>query len=104
MTQIVIVGAGPKAAAIAAKAHVLRQQGHPAPKVTIIDKHAEDGAHWRGSAGYTDGEQRLGTPPDKDIGFPYRFGPGRYPKSVAQQMFRDFSWQAYRAFQLQDHH
>lgn len=34
-------------------------------------------ADWHGTDGWTDGEPHLGTPPEKDIGFPYRscFGP-----------------------------
>jgi mycobactin lysine-N-oxygenase len=77
---VVVVGAGPKAVAIAAKAKVLRELERPAPEIVVIEEDSI-AARWRSSGGYTNGKRRLGTPPEKDVGFPYRshkeWGAGR---------------------------
>lgn len=67
---LVIVGAGPKAMAIVAKASVLAAMGFDVPPIHVIERTAI-GANWSGAAGYTSGRQPLGTSPEKDIGFPY---------------------------------
>ena len=67
---LLVVGAGPKAVAIAAKRQMLAKLGYPVPHVRIIDRKGV-ATHWIGKAGYTDGHQFLGTRPEKDIGFPY---------------------------------
>ena len=69
--SLVILGAGPKAVAVQAKAHALRQLGLPAPQITVVD-HQGTGGNWRAGGGWTDGRHRLGTSPTKDLGFPYR--------------------------------
>jgi len=76
MSTLAVLGAGPKALAIAAKANVLRDLGLGSIDVVLIEQRAV-AADWRGTDGWTDGEPLLGTPPEKDIGFPYRscFGP-----------------------------
>src|SRR3546814_15350307 len=61
----------PKALAVAAKATVMRELGLPAPRVLAVESHAV-GANWQAGGGWTDGRHRLGTSPEKDIGFPYR--------------------------------
>ncbi|MCX7538098.1 SidA/IucD/PvdA family monooxygenase [Corynebacterium sp. P5875] len=71
MSTLTIVGAGPKALAVAAKAHVARHLGLDVPEMTVIDPHGV-GAHWLAAGGWTDGRHRLGTSPEKDLGFPYR--------------------------------
>ncbi|MFI5777103.1 SidA/IucD/PvdA family monooxygenase [Nocardia sp. NPDC051570] len=71
MDTLLVVGAGPKAMAVAAKAQVLRELGLPAPRVIIVESHAV-GGNWLPSGGWTDGRHRLGTSPEKDVGFPYR--------------------------------
>ena len=40
---LVVVGAGPKAMAVAAKAAVLRRLGMPAPRVVVVESHAVGG-------------------------------------------------------------
>jgi mycobactin lysine-N-oxygenase len=67
---IIVVGAGPKALAIVAKRHVLKELGWNVPRVIVVEKD-EVAANWSGKFGFTDGRQSLGTPPHKDIGFPY---------------------------------
>lgn len=68
---LAIIGAGPKAVAIQAKAHALRSLGLPAPEITVIEPRGV-AANWRAVGGWTDGRHPLGTPPEKDVGFPYR--------------------------------
>lgn len=93
MAELAIIGAGPKAVAIAAKAAVLARQ--PASKrvnVTVFEKDRLASA-WMGGYGYTDGVQPLCTLAERDLGFPY-LADSR-PSTVAEQMFAEFSWQAH---------
>ena len=91
---LAIIGAGAKAVAVAAKAAVLRDMGVEVPEVIAVER-AGVAANWRAGGGWTDGRQRLGTSPEKDVGFPYRstLVPGRNAQ-VDEQMMR-FSWQSY---------
>lgn len=70
-SSLLVLGAGPKAVAVQAKAAALRTLGLPAPTITVID-HQGIGGNWRAGGGWTDGRHQLGTSPTKDIGFPYR--------------------------------
>ena len=56
---------------MAAKASVLRDMGVDAPEVIAVERTGV-GANWQASGGWTDGAHRLGTSPEKDVGFPYR--------------------------------
>jgi mycobactin lysine-N-oxygenase len=69
--DLVIVGAGAKAAAIAGKVHAINRLGLASVSLTIIEK-TEPAASWLGRNGMTSGEEPLAIPPIKDIGFPYR--------------------------------
>lgn len=91
---LVIVGAGAKAVAVAAKAAVLREMGVAAPDIVAVDSRTVAG-NWHAVGGWTDGRHRLGTSPDKDVGFPYRSTllPGRNAE-LDQRMTR-MSWQSY---------
>lgn len=93
--KLLIIGAGPKAMAIAAKATVLAQLGFSVPEVHIVER-AAVGAHWTGRSGYTNGRQPLGTSPEKDIGFPYdSCAWGRDTgRAIDREMLR-FSWQSF---------
>lgn len=93
MSSLVVVGAGPKAAAIAAKRHALSNCGYDVPEVLILEK-SEIGANWNGINGYTSGTQRLGTPPEKDVGFPYSLR--EFPEEVVTRVFQEFSWGSYQ--------
>ncbi|MFL5833348.1 MAG: lysine 6-monooxygenase [Solirubrobacterales bacterium] len=55
---------------MAAKHHVLKRVGIPVPDLAVFDE-SGIAAHWGGHCGYTNGELPLGTPPEKDIGYPY---------------------------------
>ena len=93
-TTLAIIGAGAKAVAVAAKAAVLREMGVEAPDVIAVER-SDVAANWRAGGGWTDGRQRLGTSPEKDVGFPYRstLVPGR-DTDLDERMMR-FSWQSY---------
>jgi mycobactin lysine-N-oxygenase len=91
MPTLAVVGAGPKGIAIAAKARALKTAGLAAPKVVLIDRGPVAG-NWGGRQGYTNGLQPLGTPPEKDVGFPYAHSWGPATPAVTAAM-ADFSWQ-----------
>ena len=55
---LAVIGAGPKATAIAAKAAALRGAGLAPPRLVFLDKGGV-AAHWTGADGYTDGAQSL---------------------------------------------
>ncbi|KAA1248814.1 NADPH-dependent L-lysine N(6)-monooxygenase MbtG [Mycobacterium simiae] len=93
-STLAVVGAGAKAVAVAAKAAVLREMGVGAPDVVAVER-GYVAANWRAGGGWTDGRQRLGTSPEKDVGFPYRSAlvPGRNAE-LDEQLMR-VSWQSY---------
>jgi mycobactin lysine-N-oxygenase len=91
---LAIVGAGAKAVALAAKAAALRQMGVDVCDVVAVE-HTGVAANWQAGGGWTDGRQRLGTNPEKDVGFPYRSAlvPGRNAE-LDERMTR-CSWQSF---------
>jgi mycobactin lysine-N-oxygenase len=91
MPTLAVVGAGPKGIAIAAKARALAAAGLDPPRVVLVDRGAVAG-NWSGRQGYTNGLLPLGTPPEKDIGFPYPHSWGAASSSVTAAM-ADYSWQ-----------
>ncbi|WP_157114091.1 SidA/IucD/PvdA family monooxygenase [Nocardia gamkensis] len=94
MGTLVVVGAGPKALAVAAKAHVLRELGLPAPRVIVVEAHAV-GGNWLPSGGWTDGQHRLGTSPEKDIGFPYHSTWARGRNRAINEAMTAYSWTSF---------
>jgi mycobactin lysine-N-oxygenase len=91
---LAVVGAGAKAVAVAAKAAELRDMGVDVPDVVAVERTAV-AANWQARGGWTDGQHRLGTGPEKDVGFPYRSSlvPQRNAE-VDERMVRH-SWQSY---------
>jgi mycobactin lysine-N-oxygenase len=89
--RLAIVGCGPRAAAIAVRARVLRDLGWQAPDVVAIEA-LSPAANWDGSNGYTDGRLLLGTTPLEDVGFPYssNLGPD------VDRLMLAYSYMAYR--------
>jgi mycobactin lysine-N-oxygenase len=85
------VGAGPKGIAIAAKARALAAAGLPAPRVVLVDR-GEVAGNWSGRQGYASGLLPLGTPPEKDIGYPYAASWGDASAGVVAAM-APYSWQ-----------
>ncbi len=69
--DLIVVGAGAKAAGIAAKVHVVNTLGLSRLSVKVIEG-AEVAASWKGRNGMTSGEEPLAVTPIKDVGFPYR--------------------------------
>lgn len=91
---LAIIGAGPKAVAVAAKAAVLRDMGVAVPDVVAVERSAV-AANWQPAGGWTDGNHRLGTGPEKDVGFPYRSSlVPRRNGELDERMMR-YSWQSY---------
>ena len=86
-----MVGAGPKGIAIAAKARALGVAGLPAPRVVLVDR-GEVAGNWSGRQGYTSGLLPLGTPPEKDVGYPYAASWADASADVTAAM-AGYSWQ-----------
>lgn len=91
MPTLAVIGAGPKGIAIAAKARALTAAGLPAPRVVLIEPGPVAG-NWTGHQGYTSGLLPLGTPPEKDVGYPYAESWGVHSAAVIAAM-ADYSWQ-----------
>jgi mycobactin lysine-N-oxygenase len=91
VATVAVVGAGPKGIAIAAKARALAAAGLPAPRVVLVDR-GEVAGNWSGRQGYTSGLLPLGTPPEKDVGYPYAASWGDASADVVAAMAA-YSWQ-----------
>lgn len=91
MAKLAIIGAGPKAAALCAKAHCLKLAGRQI-SIQVFDP-KRPGSSWSGDYGYTDGVQRLCTPAERDVGFPY--SRGLLNSEGVQSLFGLFSWHAF---------
>src|SRR5579862_6766229 len=91
MPTLAVLGAGPKGIAIAAKARALASAGLDAPRVVLIDRGPVAG-NWSGRQGYTSGLLPLGTPPEKDVGYPYAASWGDASANVVAAM-AEYSWQ-----------
>ena len=91
---LAVIGAGPKGLAIAAKAAVLHETGYVVPRIVIFDGKGV-AANWTGSAGYTHGMVPLGTPPEKDVGFPYESFSWDDDGETINRLMLKYSWQAF---------
>jgi mycobactin lysine-N-oxygenase len=91
MPTLAVVGAGPKGIAIAAKARALAAAGLCPPRVVLIDRGPVAG-NWSGRHGYTNGLLPLGTPAEKDVGYPYADSWGPASPAVTAAM-AEYSWQ-----------
>lgn len=69
--DLIIVGAGAKAAGIATKVHIANGLGLAQLSVKIVEG-TEVAASWKGRNGMTSGEEPLAVTPIKDVGFPYQ--------------------------------
>jgi mycobactin lysine-N-oxygenase len=96
--RLAIVGAGPKAAAIVARAAILRDVlvGKKAPEILVFERESI-GAAWSGEGRFSSGFLTLCTPGEKDVGYPYGdvavLGPVSRP--IGPELFAHFSWGAY---------
>lgn len=95
-SNFVIIGAGPKALAVTAKAYTLKKLfSLPMPNFHIVEKN-EIGGNWTGRNGFTNGYLKLGTSPQKDVGFPYDSKIfGNKNDSLINSEMRKFSWDMY---------
>jgi mycobactin lysine-N-oxygenase len=91
MPMLAVVGAGPKGIAIAAKARAVAAAGLAAPRVVLVERGAVAG-NWSGRQGYTSGLLPLGTPAEKDAGFPYPDSWGAASPAVTAAM-AGYGWQ-----------
>ncbi len=69
--DLIVVGAGAKAAGIATKVHIANSLGLAQVSMLVIEG-TEHAASWKGRNGMTSGEEPLAVTPIKDIGFPYQ--------------------------------
>ena len=90
MPTLAVLGAGPKGIAIAVKARALAEAGLDAPRVVLVDRGPVAG-NWTGRQGYTSGLLPLGTPAEKDVGFPYADSWGAASAAVTAAM-GGYSW------------
>jgi mycobactin lysine-N-oxygenase len=93
--DLLVIGAGAKAAAVAAKVHAINELGYGPVSVTIVEGN-ELAASWLGLNGMTSGDETLAIPPVKDVGFPYESGRafGELGDAIDGAML-GFSWSAY---------
>ena len=69
--DLIVVGAGAKAAGISTKVHILNSLGLAQLSILVIEG-TEVAASWKGRNGMTSGEEPLAVTPIKDVGFPYQ--------------------------------
>jgi mycobactin lysine-N-oxygenase len=69
--DLIVVGAGAKAAGIATKVHIANSLGLAEVSLLVVEG-TEMAASWKGRNGMTSGEEPLAVTPIKDIGFPYQ--------------------------------
>jgi mycobactin lysine-N-oxygenase len=91
---LAVVGAGAKAVAVAAKAAELRDMGVDVPEVVAVEKTGV-AANWQADGGWTDGQHRLGTSPEKDVGFPYHSTLVPRRNAELDERMTRHSWQQY---------
>jgi mycobactin lysine-N-oxygenase len=94
-SDLLVVGAGAKAAGIATKVHALNSLGLGPFSLRIVEG-TEVAASWKGRNGMTSGEEPLAVTPIKDVGFPYQSFRefGEAGEAIDDQAMR-FSWQRY---------
>lgn len=93
--DLLVVGAGAKAAGIAVKVHAFNSLGLGPISLTIVEG-TEVAASWKGRNGMTSGEEPLAVTPIKDVGFPYQSFRefGEAGEEIDEEAMR-FSWQRY---------
>lgn len=94
-SDLLVVGAGAKAAGIATKVHAFNSLGLGPISLKIVEG-TEVAASWKGRNGMTSGEEPLAVTPIKDVGFPYQSFRefGEAGEAIDDQVMR-FSWQRY---------
>jgi mycobactin lysine-N-oxygenase len=94
-SDLLVVGAGAKAAGIASKVHAFNSLGLGPISLKIVEG-TEVAASWKGRNGMTSGEEPLAVTPIKDVGFPYQSFRefDEAGEAIDDQVMR-FSWQRY---------
>lgn len=93
--DLLVVGAGAKAAAIAAKVHSINRLGLGTISLLIVED-VEPASSWSGISGMTSGDETLAITPYKDIGFPYESSRMFGERGTAiDTALAEFSWQGY---------
>ncbi len=94
-TDLLVVGAGAKAAGIASKVHAINSLGLGPISMRIVEG-TEVAASWKGRNGMTSGEEPLAVTPIKDVGFPYQsFREFGEAGEAIDGIVMGFSWQRY---------
>lgn len=94
-TDLLVVGAGAKAAGIATKVHAFNRLGLGPVSIKVVEA-TEVAASWKGRNGMTSGEEPLAVTPIKDIGFPYQsFREFGEAGDAIDEEAMLFSWQRY---------
>lgn len=94
---LAVVGGGPKAAAIVARAATLRALlgADKVPEILVFERNAV-GSAWSGDGGYSSGHLTLCSPAEKDVGFPYsEVRALRTKEPVAPLLHARFSWSSF---------
>lgn len=95
INDILVVGAGAKATAIATKVDAINRLGLGELRVKVFEG-TEPAASWLGRNGMTSGEEPLAVTPIKDIGFPYQsFREFGEAGEAIDSATLDFSWQRF---------
>src|SRR3546814_14292586 len=89
---LAVIGGGPKAAAIVARAATLRELLGAAkvPDVLVFEKRAI-GSAWSGDGGYSSGHLTLCSPAEKDVGLPHRSAERGVGKEVISTSYSRWS-------------
>jgi mycobactin lysine-N-oxygenase len=94
-SDLLVVGAGAKAAGIATKVHAFNRLGLGPISLKIVEG-TEVAASWKGRNGMTSGEEPLAVTPIKDVGFPYQsFREFGEAGEAIDEVVMQFSWQRY---------
>lgn len=94
-SDLLVVGAGAKAAGLATKVHALNLLGLGPISMRIVEG-TEVAASWKGRNGMTSGEEPLAVTPIKDVGFPYQsFREFGEAGEAIDERAMQFSWQRY---------
>lgn len=95
---LAIVGGGPKAAAIVARAAILRELlgKDRVPEIYVFERNGV-GAAWSGDYGFSSGFLTLCSPAEKDVGFPYieKLGNTLSAEPIAPKLYARFSWSSF---------
>jgi mycobactin lysine-N-oxygenase len=94
-SDLLVVGAGAKAAGLASKVHAFNLLGLGPISMRVVEG-TEVAASWKGRNGMTSGEEPLAVTPIKDVGFPYQsFREFGEAGEAIDERVMQFSWQRY---------